>query len=256
MAAGRVAATTLLIALVTLSGCVSSTARTASDFTEFPESNGTVLLMEPDVALSMLVANGLREPRADWSETVTGTLAEAFRTALRARGLHVVERNRTQAHSERQVQLIKLVDAVTASILTYHYNPDASVPAPRATLPTKRGAFDWTLGPGATALADGVAADYALLIRARGTYQSGGKMIVNLAVAALRGKFQTGEQTAFIALVHLGTGDVLWTNYARVTPIGNMRRPGGASAIADLLLAEMPPSADANSQAVRAGTRR
>ena len=234
-------------ALVT-SGCASST-RTAAGFDGRFEPGETVLLLDPDVELSRLSASGLAEPRADWSEAAVSQLGSALEPALRERGLEVIDGVSGRDLAERHTQLFELKDAVMHSIRTYSYDPDDRgtpivVPGSRATLPTKRDAFNWTLGPGAAALAEGRRADFALFVTVRGSYESGGRILLNGLLQTLqRGKVRGGaKQMLFASLVELETGAVLWTNliWLGQSVRFNLREPTGAGHAVSMLLGGMP----------------
>ena len=161
----------LAFALV-LSACVSTRVRTATDTAGQPIGvDGSVVLVEPDIELSELLAGGAQEPRQAWSEAARRYYPQAAREILQAEGIALrpdfqLPADAGPEHPLRQLYLLN--QAVSLSILQHT--------GPGAKLRNKHGAFDWTLGPGVAALREATGADYALFTYLRDSYSSGGRV--------------------------------------------------------------------------------
>lgn len=194
-----------------------------------PSANTTILLVQPDIQLSLLTAVGMQEPRADWSQAAQQNMANSIATALRTRG-HTTTPFATDGLMEgRTGQIIRLNEAVSASIRTYEYG--------YITLPTHEDGFDWGLGEGVQELAaaSGTDARYALFILARGAYSSSGRWVMAVLAQSPTG----GGQAVSASLVDLQTGQVVWFNIA-IAGQNDMRDPAGASALVAELLETAP----------------
>ena len=153
--------------------------------------------------------------------------------AIEGRLIRLEEINPDYASDDRQVQLIKLNEAVGRSILVHQY---AGGPA---QLPTKKDGFDWTLGPEVQYLREKYGADYALNIFVRDSYSSSGRTAL-IVVGLLFGvSIPGGIQLGFANLVDLETGKVVWFNrLARQE--GDLRTAEAARATTDLLMTSFP----------------
>ena len=137
--------------------------------------------------------------------------------------------NPDDAMEGRPGQLIRLHDAVGGSIMNFTYG--------LIKLPTKKNNFAWTLGDGAQELATKYDADYALFTVARGSFSSGGRIAAQIALAALGVGVAGGGTQAFVSLVDLKTGQIVWFNF---TTIGDLRNSTGAASSTDTLLKDAP----------------
>lgn len=223
-----------LAACALLCACATTTSTriAAPTAVAAPAIGNKVVLVQPDVQLSLLTAVGLQEARADWSQEARGNLAEAIRGQIKAKSYGVDLLDPATSMSGRNGQLIRLHDAVGQSIMAFNYGA--------IQLPTKKGAFDWTLGDGARELGQSHGANYALFVTARGSYSSTGRKAMMVAAAALGVGLPLGGQQAFASLVDLRTGQVVWFNVARAGPGDDMRSPEGALALAAALMKGAP----------------
>jgi len=224
-----------LVALLVLAGCNTRTHQLTTTLTRQPDKQPTIVLMPLDVELSLLSAAGLPEPRADWTETANKLLIDAIRAEKDKLGLVMTTFEDGKADAEKQDlahQLIKLHGAVGNSILVHQYNPQAA-------LPSKKGAFEWSVGPSAKVLKETYNADYALFVWVRDSYAGPGRVAVILIGAALGIGIPGGAQVGFASLVELETGNVVWFNLlARGN--GDLRHAEGAGDAARNLMAQMP----------------
>jgi hypothetical protein len=219
----------LLAALVLLAGCTQTRHFRADEAP--PAARGAeVLVVEPDVELAELLASGIQEPRADWTQAARSHLDAGLATVLAERG---VRTRRWQAAEDpglasRQRQHILLHEAVGTSILIHRY---ANIP-----LPNKGEAFDWTLGPDARALDP--EARYALFVYVRDSYASAGRKAM-LALTLLGVGVQLGQQIGFASLVDLDDGRVVWFNLM-ASATGDLRNADDALASVRALLEGAP----------------
>jgi len=225
----------LTLAALWLAGCQTGVYRQEAKLGK-PLGQARILLMPVDVELSRVTAAGLYEPKADWTDEARLYLTAALRREETAHGATIVdydpealpEKLRDEAH-----QLVKLHNAVGAEIQDHQY---ATVNA----LPSKRGRFDWSLGPAAKDLKAATGADYALFSAMRDSYTGTGRALLILAAAAFTIPVLGGNQSGFASLVDLETGDIVWFNrLERFT--GNLRSQEAANEVAETLLADLPP---------------
>jgi hypothetical protein len=187
-----------------------------------------VLLMQPDVVLGELQAGGMVEPRADWTATAQGFIARELTASMAQKAITVVPVTTLDPH---EVQLVKLHSAVGAEIIIHGLGP--------SKLPTKGSALDWTLGPGAQDLRTHYNADYAMFVYVRDSYTSTGRALMMVGAAMLGIGIQGGSQTAFVSLVDLRTGNVVWFN-TLFSQSGDLRNEADATTFVTSLLSGSP----------------
>ncbi|MBX9576096.1 MAG: hypothetical protein K2X07_10705 [Caulobacteraceae bacterium] len=221
----------ILVACFAIGACTTTDSRTAIGIGQ-PREGATVLLVRPDVQLALLTAAGLPEPRADWSDEATANLERSFTSQLSGSRYAIKSIDPESAMGGRSGQLLRLHEAVGTSIALFEYGP--------YRLPTKKGSFAWTLGEGASSLADEYGADYALFVFANGTYASSGRIATTLVLAAFGVSVPLGSQQAFVSLVDLRTGQIIWFNMAVAGPQADMRNPSGSDSLVTSLLKDAP----------------
>ena len=107
-------------------------------------------------------------------------------------------------------------------------------------LPAKGGAFDWSLGPGVSEIAEDYDADYGLFVFYRDEQASGGRIALAVIAAAATGAYMnTGGEYGFASLVDLRSGDLVWFNVVGAGS-GELRDPTGAAAAVETLFEDMP----------------
>ena len=203
------------------------------------EDRHDILLMPMDVQLSIVNAGGLLEPQAEWTENaehnITTALENKLEEILKLNLISGKDFDRIHLNSEekkKHEQLVKLHAAVGYSILVHQYMV-------RLSLPSKKGEFEWSLGPAARFLRDRYNADYALFVFMRDSYASGGRVAL-IAVSALFGAaLPGGQQVGFASLVDLNTGQVVWFNRL-ARGVGDLRTEPAAQESIDLLLENFP----------------
>lgn len=217
--------------MLLVSACATTNVKLA-DTSSSPPADAKILIIQPDVQLSLLTAGGLLEPRADWSQQARDNLAHEITATLDGRSHPITTLDPSTAMEGRAGQLLRLQEAVDISILNYNMMGVA--------LPTKKDKFDWTLGDGTKVLAETYDADYALFTYGRGSFSSGGRKAAWLAGAALGLSIPMGSQQTFASLVDLKTGRVVWFNTA-LAPAGmDIRTPAGAADLTKALLKDVP----------------
>jgi hypothetical protein len=224
-----------VVLLISVSGCQSGVYRQDAKL-EKPVRDARVLLMPVDVELSRVTAAGLSEPKADWTDEARQYLTAAFRREEAGHGAAILDFAPESLPAERRDearQLIKLHNAVGAEILDHQY-------ATINSLPSKRGRFDWSLGPAAKHLKEATGADYALFSTVRDSYTGTARALLIAAAAAFTIPVLGGMQSGFASLVELETGNVVWFNrMERLT--GNLRSQDAADEVAQTLLSDLPP---------------
>jgi hypothetical protein len=194
-----------------------------------------IVLMPVNIELSELSAGGVLEPKADWTEAAKAHLTAAFREEQSARGSRLIDYDESQAPAERRDnlrQLFKLYGTVGQAIFNHQF-------AGPLRLPTKADGFNWSLGPSMRAMRDQYGADYALLTYVRDSYSSSGRQALKILGALAGIGISGGVQIAFMSLVDLDTGDIVW--FSRVIKTtGDLRTADGARSEARGLLEGFP----------------
>jgi hypothetical protein len=195
-----------------------------------PAPATTILVIEPDVRLSLLTATGNRTPRPDWSTAARAHIGRHVRDVVQARGRPTTILALADA-SMRGRQILLLHDAVLTSI------KDAEDGDPTLTLSRRR---TWTLGPGARALIPDTSVTHALIVTADGEVTSAARAAFVVGAAAMGVLAHTGLQRASASLVDLESGDIVWRNTIVATPEQDMRDPDGARMLVAALLMGAP----------------
>jgi len=208
--------------------------------------NGSVVVIEPDIELTLVTAGGLREPRKEWSETARRLFPQAARQVLQGRGGspkpdYDVPDGLDPA--SRQGQIIRLNQAVAMSIAQYS-QPGSALATKKDPL-TGKPRMDWSLGAGVSELREATGADYALFTYIRDSYSSGGRTALRafamLAGAAMGSYVDIGggAQIGVATLVDLRTGQVVWFNLM-ANQSGDLRDEKGTRATANQMLRGLP----------------
>jgi hypothetical protein len=217
--------------------CTSTQTRVTKALPERPTPGTGILVLKPDIELSLLTASGLAEPNSQWSREATGHIQRSLTTILQGRQHRFVAFDTDGIVSGRANQILRLHDAVATSILALNYG--------LLSLPTKPSSnFDWTVGPGAAELArvapSGSDAKYALVVFGRGAYSSGGRWAMAIIGGALGASVPMGGQQIYASLIELQTGKVVWFNVATAGPQDDMRKPEGAQGLITTLMKDVP----------------
>lgn len=221
----------IVVACLLAAACTTTNTKTAMAVTP-PAPGATILLVKPDIQLSLLTAAGMSEARADWTaQGVTNIQASLERSV--ASSSHTFRAvDPASAMDGRSGQLLRLHEAVGNSILVFEYG--------LLPLPTHEGSFNWTLGEGAQSLAEQYSADYALFTFGRGNYASSARVATFVVMSALGVGIPLGSQQVFTSLVDLRTGQVIWFNVGVAGPQADMRNPDGAQSLVDSMMKGAP----------------
>lgn len=197
--------------------------------------------MQPDISVGVLTAGGMVEPHEEWTNKARENVLAALVTQQSTRGGKTTISMSTDhpgTDTKAVNDLIRLHDAVGGSILLHKYAGQQ--------LPTKRSSFDWTLGSTAVDFGKATENDYALFLHAEDSFSSGGR--VALQMAGLLGCAvgvcvmpAGGQQVAFVSLVDLRSGDVVWFNFLS-SSVGDIRTAKGANDMVSGLVGKMKPA--------------
>ena len=239
------------VLLFCLGGCVTAptTTQTSSDFKR-PETGYKLVVMKPDIAVSLLTAGGQLEQREDWTTTAREHVLGSLRAQQAKRGGNA-SITMTSGDDPGLIELNRLHEVVGQSILLHKYTPYAA-------LPTKATSFDWTLGKTAKDFGASAGYDYALFLYARDSFSSGGRQALQAigALGCIVGVCvipNGGVQQAFASLVDLKTGNVVWFNHL-ISMAGDIRTRPGADDLVNRLLE--PMTADPNAKKARSKTKK
>lgn len=223
----------ILIGLMMLLGACTSTRDFATPGYALPADRPvTVVLMRPDVEVSSITAGGVSEPNVEWTEAAKASLGAAISANQRARGNEVRLLGEQAGEDARLVADYEhLHNAVASSIARFKYGVEY--------LPTKKGRFDWTLGPGMARIGEIGGGDYALFLYARDSFATSGRVAIQVIGALLGGYVPGGERFAYASLVDIKTGDIVWFNVL-ASATGDIRDPEGTRETVDTLLKSMP----------------
>ena len=222
----------LLLVAFMMAACATARVQTTTNDVNAPPEGARILVMKPDVELSIMTMSGLQEPRADWTEAAQKEMTQTLHGDLEGRNHTLVAFDTEGALSEDEVQLLKLHEAVGHTIRTYKFGV--------LTLPTKKEVFDWSLGESVKEVGDRYNADYALFTFARASYASGGRQAMSFLAAAAGVGISTGYVGGFTSLVDLKTGDVVWFNVSGGGSGVNLRSEGGSATMIKAMLKDIP----------------
>ncbi|MET0182649.1 MAG: hypothetical protein ABW199_07170 [Caulobacterales bacterium] len=225
----------VVLAVLMTAACVTqSRPKTFSGTIATPPAGSTIIVMAPDIQLSLLSAAGAPEPRADWSAAAQSNIAAALASNLQTQGHRPLALDPSTQMAGRSGQLIRLHDAVASSIILFNY---ANV-----RLPTHRDSFNWTLGPGTREIQTQHGARYALFIGGGGSYASAGRIATSVIVSVLFRTVATtgGGQQLYMSLIDLETGDIIWFNVASAGTGVDMREAEGARQLVNQVLEDSP----------------
>lgn len=221
--------TVVAIAVLMMSGCAATSVQQIDRLSTTRE-NPRILLMPPDIKYYLLTAGGIPEPNAEWTEAAQENFAEAIQNYAASIGtdLTILDK-RNLSHTE--IQYEELHSAVGYTIINNYFGA--------AKLPSKNGAFDWTLGPGIKEIGEQHDADYALFVFYRDYQASGGRVAFAILAAATGAASDVGSESGFASLVDLTTGDIVWFNVVSAGS-GELRKKEGAAAAVNALFKDIP----------------
>ncbi|MCU0881609.1 MAG: hypothetical protein MUF14_02945 [Hyphomonadaceae bacterium] len=218
-----------------LAGCTTTDSRVAANLVERPTSGSRLVVIKPEIELSLLGASGVRERRADWSEQAGSHLVTALSALVAAKGYQAGEVDPSSMMDGRVGQVLRLHDRVADALYTHHYVPGQA-------LPSKGREFDWTLGEGALLLSPDGRGGYALFMGGGGCWSSAGRVAVRVVAFIVTQGGDVGgcSQQLYASLVRLETGQVVWFNLATAGPADDMRTAEGASSLVAAVFKDAP----------------
>lgn len=220
----------LLCSQLVLTACTTTTPMRHAAYQKPIASGARVLLMKPDIECSVVTASGLIEPNAAWTTQCQRSVQAALPQLMAEHDAELIVYDPSKVPSAklpRYRELSKLYEAVGVSMQTRH------------AFPTARSKTDWTLGKGVRVMREDHDADYALFIFLRDQYETGGRIALRLAVAALGVVTRPAMQWGFASLVDLDNGDIVWFNQLAST-VGDLRELKPARDAMDSLLEGSP----------------
>ena len=228
------------IAAAIILGACTTTQQVADIGFRPPSGDYRLIVMQPDVSVSLLTAGGGLEPREDWTNQARDNVIKALVAQQAGRGGNVtVAATREQAGGDpvAVADLIRLHDAVGRAVMVHKYL--------NVALPTKKDKFDWTLGRAAIDYGAATQFDYALFLHAEDSFSSGGRVAVQIAglltcAVGICVAAPGGQQLAFASLVDLKSGNVVWFNIL-ASGVGDIRTADGAALMVNRLLDRMKP---------------
>ena len=202
-----------------------------------PEKSAKILLIRPTIKVGAQSTGGMFEPNADWTAQAKDNLGVALAAAQSKLGNEiVVAPESVGAAAETMADYRALFSVLANSVITYQFFPGNRLPTKK-----RKGAFDWTMGPGVAKIAENSGADYALFIYTNDQYGSTGRKMLQLFAAMAYVSVKSGEHNGFAGLVDLHTGELVWLN-ADLAMGGDVRTPDGATKRAEQLLKGFPGS--------------
>jgi hypothetical protein len=199
----------------------------AEGFSQLP-AGARIVLMPADIELFEISSGGVVEPRADWTNAAAQHIRDGLRKAKLGAHMGELEDDADEAITA----IMRLHRAVSEAVVVHHFGS--------LKLPSKEGRLDWSIGPDASLLRARTGADYALFTWIRDSYASNARKAAMLVGALLGvGIGGVGGQLAYMSLVDLNTGRMLWFNRVRRVT-GDLRDEEAAQETLDALLAGFP----------------
>lgn len=220
-------------ALLLAAGCATTTNVQQIDQLESIGENPRIVLMPPDIRYYLLTASGLPEPNEEWTTAARANFSQALLEYADDIGADV-QAIASDNLSPDEIQYETLHSAVGLTLMQHHFG--------MFKLPSKAGNFDWSLGPGVSAIADNHEADYALFVFYRDYQASGGRIAFAILAAAAGVGVSGGSEHGFASLVDLKSGDIVWFNVVNAG-VGELRDAASARKTVDALFKDIPTAA-------------
>ncbi len=221
---------TILFAFL-LSGCAATGAVKQVERLESVGENPRFLIVTPDVKYYLLPTGGVPQLHAEWTEAARENFVNSLLEFAGERNIEIVSMPPSGQLDETEIAYQNLYSAVGSTVLTHHYGT--------FKLSTKQGTFDWSLGPGVSAIGAKYDADYALFSFYRDYQATGGRVAFSIFAAMAGVGVLTGVEVGYASLIDLRTGDIVWFNQI-LSGTGELREPDKARAAVDGLFRNMP----------------
>lgn len=215
-----------------VSACVQNHHRLQEALARPADREARILVLPVDVELSELSFGGAPTPREDWTVAARENMNAALKAHFGEKSLAVAF-HEDALDEEETAKLLRLHASIGHSIKLHQYDGPNQ-------LPTKKGKFEWSMGPEVRRLAAKEQADYVLFVHVRDSYSGGGRVAAQVIAAVLFGvALPGGIQTGFASMVDLNTGDFVWFNRL-LRDSGDLRTAQPAKESIAVLLTGMP----------------
>jgi len=211
----RLALPIVLAFSMLLGGCANyTTVRQHKELPQESQNIGSVVILPPEVAIQLITFTGENEQETARQDATAKALSDEAKSALAARGLHVVDFDFAKAaetHPELAFALTQCSDALKTADKTLYGKTlvDAK----------DMGTFSENIGAAANTIAELSGADALLLINYQGFEKSTGMVAKDIIAGALLGVLTGQAQVApsqgasiELALIAANSGNVLWVN--------------------------------------------
>ena len=219
-----------LVLALTLAGCATTGTVIQIDKLDSVDESANILVMSPDVKYYLLTASGVPELEPEWTESARVNFSRSLLDFAADNEVDVMTMPEDAQLSDVEISYQKLYSAVGSTVLSHHYG--------QFKLPTKKGVFDWGLGPGVSEIGDKYGAEYALFTYYREYKASGGRVALSFFAALAGVGLATGGEIGFASLIDLRSGDIVWFN--KITTGGELRDMQNARLTVDNLFKNIP----------------
>jgi hypothetical protein len=201
-----------------------------------------VVVFRPDVHVVEQTTGGLSQPNADWTKNARDALNVALEKSLQSRFSEMKLMPELSGDDAVMMSDYRaLFKAVADAAITHKL-----FPANR--LPTKKEAFDWTMGPGAAQLGKLGGGEYGLFFYLYDSYNSEGRKQAEAIGVMMGVAAPSGLHIGYAGLIDLKTGDLVWIN-ADLAMRGDVRDVAGADKRIAQLLEGFPTREAASAKA-------
>ena len=234
----------LIIVCLTVSGC-TTLYRTSPDFEKAYKEAKTVAVMPLDVNVYLLKAGNTRELIDEWSQEAQGNIAKSLQRHLgeeQKYKVKFIDLSWLKSQNEQLwVDNRALYEAVAGmAVMT-------SLPKENALFPTKRAAFDYTLGAQAAELGRLCDADLLLFVNGYDHDSTLGRMALGIfnatVMAVLTGSYYIpiNPSSLSMSLVNAKTGNLEWFKISPAESEYEFRNEQGMDYLIQWMLKELRP---------------
>jgi hypothetical protein len=187
-----------------------------------------IAVLRPDVAVGEMSLGGLNQPNADWTSAARKNMADALQGTKASAKTTLKFMPELQGDDEIiMAEYRALFKNVTDAVVVHKLFPGNR-------LPTKKEAFDWSLGKGVSKLGELGGGDYGLFFYSEDRYTSSTGKIMKALIGG-----PPPVHIGYAGLVDLTTGDLVWIN-ADIEMGGDPRETEGAKKRVKQLLEGFP----------------
>ena len=201
----------IFVLVVSICGCVAPSSVYHSSSALSVPMNSSVLILPPDVLISLLNAGGNAEPRSDWSKEVQASLEVAIQGHLYQKGVRFIPYGKSEL-TDNHVGILRqanvLMDAIELSQVKQGITSERIYAFGKGSLEDLK-PFD---------------ADYALVTVLRANKASGGRTAVAILGAFAGATIETNTAEFRVGLFDLRDGQLKWANFdpLALADIGNV----------------------------------